>query len=132
MSVPPDRMMGMVDSALEAVPGMEVELPQVEDFAGGAEIMEDGAGGAIIQALMGGAGGAEVQAEQYDHNANLAEVLDDSILGEISSELREHFETDQDSRSEWKMATPKDSISWESSIRSGHSPSKARQESLTQ
>jgi len=102
MSVPPDRMMGMVDSALEAVPGMEVELPQVEDFAGGAEIMEDGAGGAIIQALMGGAGGAEVQAEQYDHNANLAEVLDDSILGEISSELREHFETDQDSRSEWE------------------------------
>jgi hypothetical protein len=95
-------MMGMVDSALEAVPGMEVELPQVEDFAGGAEIMEDGAGGAIIQALMGGAGGAEVQAEQYDHNANLAEVLDDSILGEISSELREHFETDQDSRSEWE------------------------------
>jgi len=102
MSVPPDRMMGMVDSALEAVPGMEIELPQAEDFAGGAEVMDDGAGGAIIQALMGGAEGAEVQTEQYDHNANLAEVLDDSALGEISSELREHFETDQDSRSEWE------------------------------
>lgn len=102
MSVPPDRMMGMVDSALEAVPGMEVELPQAEDFAGGAEIMDDGAGGAIIQALMGAAEGAEVQAEQYDHNANLAEVLDDGALGKISSELREHFETDQDSRSEWE------------------------------
>lgn len=102
MSVPPDRMMGMVDSALEAVPGMEVELPQAEDFAGGAEIMDDGAGGAIIQALMGQADGMEVQAEQYDHNANLAEALDDSTLGQISSELREHYETDQESRSEWE------------------------------
>ena len=28
----------------------------------------------------------EVQAEVYDHNANLAEVLDDSILGTLSSD----------------------------------------------
>ncbi len=25
----------------------------------------------------------EVEAEEYDHNANLAEVLDDSVLGEL-------------------------------------------------
>ena len=80
MSVPPDRMMGMVDSALEAVPGMEVELPHAEDFAGGAEVMDAGAGGAIIPALMGQADGMEVQAEPYDHNANLAAALDDSTL----------------------------------------------------
>lgn len=102
MSIPPDRMMGMVDSAIEAVPGMEVDVPQPEDFAGGAEIMDDGAGGAIVQALQEMMGGAEVEAEEYVHDANLAEVLDDSILGELSSELREHYETDQDSRSEWE------------------------------
>ena len=101
MSVPSDRMMGMVDSAVEAVPGMEVELPEVEDFAGGAEVIDDGAGGAIVQALMQGQE-TEVVAEAYDHNANLAEMLDDSTLGEISSDLRAQFEADQDSRSEWE------------------------------
>jgi len=101
MSVPSDRMMGMVDSAVEAVPGMEGELPEVEDFAGGAEVIDDGAGGAIVQALMQGQE-TEVVAEAYDHNANLAEMLDDSTLGEISSDLRAQFEADQDSRSEWE------------------------------
>ena len=103
MSVPSNMMQGMVDSSIEAVPGMEVDIPQPEDFAGGAEIMDDGAGGAIIQALMG-AEGAEVVTEEYDHNANLAEILDESILGEISSDLRARVEDDQDSRNEWQEA----------------------------
>ena len=30
----------------------------------------------------------EVEAEEYDHAANLAEVLDDGVLGELSSDLR--------------------------------------------
>jgi hypothetical protein len=51
MSIPPDQMMGMVDRGIEAVPGQEIELPQFEDFAGGAEVIEDGQGGAIVQAL---------------------------------------------------------------------------------
>jgi hypothetical protein len=96
-------MQGMVDSSIEAVPGQEIEISQPEDFAGGAEIMDDGAGGAIIQALMG-MEGAEVVTEEYDHNANLAEILDESILGEISSELRARVEDDQDSRNEWQEA----------------------------
>lgn len=100
MSVPSNMMQGMVDGALEAVPGMEIDVPQPEEFEGGAEIFDDGAGGAIIQALMGGE--TEVVTEQYDHNANLAEILDDSILGEISSDLRARYEEDQDSRSEWE------------------------------
>src|SRR6056300_114467 len=103
MSVPSNMMQGMVDSSIEAVPGQEVEIPQPEDFAGGAEIIDDGAGGAIIQALMG-TEGAEVVTEEYDHNANLAEILDESILGEISSDLRARVEDDQDSRSEWQEA----------------------------
>lgn len=101
MSIPPDQMMGMVDSAIDAVPGMEVDVPQPEEFEGGAEVMDDGAGGAIIQAIQGMMG-AEVEVETYEHDANLAEVLDDSILGELSSELREFYESDQESRSEWE------------------------------
>ena len=101
MSIPPDRMMGMVDPALEAVPGQEVMVPQVEDFAGGAEIMDDGQGGAIIQALAE-MQGAEVMTEMYDHDANLAEVMDEGTLGSLSSELVESFEEDKDSRAEWE------------------------------
>jgi hypothetical protein len=48
--------------------------------------------------------GAEVVTEEYDHNANLAEILDESILGEISSDLRARVEDDQDSRDEWQEA----------------------------
>jgi len=101
MSIPPDQMMGMVDSAIDAVPGMEVDVPQPEDFAGGAEIIEGADGSAIVQAMQG-ITGAEVVTEEYDHNANLAEVLDDSLLREISSELRENYEMDLDSRSDWE------------------------------
>ena len=101
MSIPPDRMMGMVDGAIDAVPGMEVEVPQLEDFAGGAEVLQGADGSAIVQS-MEDVMGAEVMVEEYDHNANLAEVLEDDVLGEISSEIRENYETDLDSRSDWE------------------------------
>ena len=101
MSIPPNEMMGMVDRAIEAVPGQEVTVPQPEDFAGGAEVMDDGQGGALVQALMD-MQGQEVMVEEYDHQANLAEILDDGTLGELSSELRAQFEDDRDSRSEWE------------------------------
>ncbi|RPF78495.1 MAG: hypothetical protein CBC65_010380 [Rhodothermaceae bacterium TMED105] len=100
-------MGSLTDSGIEAPEGMEIELPQVEDFAGGAEVMDDGMGGAIVQALMGAEEGLEVETEVYDHNANLAEVLDDGTLGEISSELREQYEDDKESRSEWVEAYTK-------------------------
>jgi hypothetical protein len=101
MSIPPDRMMGMVDGAIDAVPGMEVEVPQLEDFAGGAEVLQGVDGSAIVQSIED-VMGAEVMVEEYDHNANLAEVLEDDVLGEISSEIRENYETDLDSRSDWE------------------------------
>ena len=80
---------------------VDVSVPQVEDFAGGAEITEDGQGGAIIQALVEAMQGEEAE-EQVPHNANLAEYLDDGYLGEISSDLRASFEDDMESRSEWE------------------------------
>ncbi len=80
---------------------VDVSVPQVEDFAGGAEITEDGQGGAVIQALVEAMQG-EVMEEQIPHNANLAEYLDDGYLGEISSDLRASYEDDMESRSEWE------------------------------
>jgi hypothetical protein len=49
----------------------------------------------------------EVEAEEYDHTANLAEVLDDGVLGELSSDLRAKFREDVESREDWEEAIAK-------------------------
>ena len=108
MALPPRPTGSLTDSGIEAVEGMMVEVPQAEDFAGGAEVMQGADGSAIVQALMGGEPeGVEVQTEQYDHNANLAEIIDEAVLGEISSELREMYEEDMESREDWQQAYTK-------------------------
>ena len=108
MALPPRPTGSLTDSGIEAVEGMMVEVPQAEDFAGGAEVMQGADGSAIVQALMGGESeGVEVQTEQYDHNANLAEIIDEAVLGEISSELREMYEEDTESREDWQQAYTK-------------------------
>ena len=85
----------------EELPQVEMEIASPEEFQGGVDVTEDGQGGAILEALMGGEG-MEVETEVYDHNANLADVLDDGILGEMSSELRGLYEEDSDTRAEWE------------------------------
>ena len=65
----------------EATVEIAVDTPQ--EFEGGAEVIDDGQGGAIVQALMEQQ--TEVMAEPYDHNANIAEALDEGTLGELSS-----------------------------------------------
>ncbi len=102
MALPPLLDSGI--SSEDMVPteaSVDVSVAQPEDFAGGAEILDDGQGGAIIQALAEAMQGAEEE-EQIPHNANLAEYLDDAYLGEISSDLRASFEDDMESRSEWE------------------------------
>ena len=47
----------------------------------------------------------ELELEQDNFYANLAEELDDNILNKISSQLRGEFERDKSSRKEWKMDT---------------------------
>ena len=91
----------------EDLPSVDVEIPQVENFEGGAEVVDDGQGGAIIRSLLGMEDSVEVDTEEYDHDANLAEVLSDSILGEISSDLRGRYEEDLESSSEWREAYTK-------------------------
>ena len=114
MALPPRPPTSLIDSGLmqggatEDLPSVDVDIPQVEDFAGGAEVIEDGMGGAIVQALEGMLEGeTEVMTEEYDHDANLAEVLPEGILGEISSDLREKYEDDLESSSQWREAYTK-------------------------
>ena len=65
----------------------DVEIKQTED--GGAEISFD-------PSLASQAGGE-------DHYANLAEFLNDSVLGEIGSTLQEQYTDYKSSRQDWEM-----------------------------
>jgi len=49
----------------------------------------------------------EVDAEPYTHNANLAEVLDDSALSALSSDLRDKIDDDKESREDWEETISK-------------------------
>jgi hypothetical protein len=81
---------------------VDVSVPQPEDFAGGAEVIDDGQGGAIVQSLAQRIAMEEAAIATPSHTDNLAEYLDDGYLGEISSDLRASYEDDLDSRSEWE------------------------------
>ena len=114
MARTPSPSSSLVDSGMmqggfsEELPSVDVEIPQIEDFAGGAEVIQDGMGGAIVQALAeGGMQEEDMMGQAYDHDANLAEALPDDILGEISTELRDKYEEDLESSSEWREAYTK-------------------------
>ena len=49
----------------------------------------------------------EVIAEPYNHDANLAEVLDESVLGSLSSDLQNKVREDMESRQDWEEAIAK-------------------------
>ena len=101
MAIQPRQIAGMVEGSMGAggqftpeedslqieVPGTEEQLPD------GIELMEEGV--------------TEVIAEPYDHTANLAEVLDDDVLGSLSSDLQSKFREDLESREDWEEAISK-------------------------
>lgn len=103
MALPPKPLAGMVEEALGAGgPGTadletEVQVPLFEEDELPPNVVMLGAEEE----------GLEVEAEVYDHNANLAEVLDDSILGSLSSDLGSKVDEDQESRSDWEEAIAK-------------------------
>ena len=102
MALPP-----LVDSGIrpeDMIPNeasVDVSVAQPETFEGGAEVISDGQGGAVVQALAEALMGAE-QEQQVPHDANIAELLDDGYLGELSTDLRGSYEEDMESRSEWE------------------------------
>ena len=101
MAIQPRQIAGMVEGSMGAggqmmpeedslqveVPGNEEQLPE------GIELMDEEA--------------MEVDAEPYDHAANLAEVLDDGVLGSLSSDLQSKFREDLESREDWEEAISK-------------------------
>ena len=87
----------MPDEASVEVP---VEVPEL--FENGAEVIPDGEGGAIVQALAQALVGEMNQEELIPFDANLAEYLDDSDMGEIATELLASYEDDVESRDEWE------------------------------
>jgi len=102
MAIPP-----LVDSGIRAEDmvadevSVEVPVAQVEMFENGAEVIPDGDGGAIVQALAEALVG-EVAEQMIPFDANLAEFLNESDMGEIASDLLASFEDDNESRDEWE------------------------------
>ena len=70
---------------------IDVSLPQNANFEQGAEVIEDGQGGAVVQELMQMATG-QPNLPGMDHSANLAENMDEGYLGELSTTLRGAYE----------------------------------------
>jgi len=68
------------------------DVQLVEDI--GAEITPTEDGGAIVGAM-------EEEQIAVDFSTNLAEVLEDNELNSLSSELRQQYEDDKESRSDW-------------------------------
>ncbi len=101
MATEPRQIAGMVESAMGAGGS-----PMPEDEALDIELEED------MEEMpegieMAGEEEVEVQAEAYDHTANLAEVLDDSVLGDLSSDIQSKFREDVESREDWEEAIAK-------------------------
>ena len=73
---------------------LEIELPStMDDLPEGVELATEET--------------VEVVAEPYNHDANLAEVLDDSVLGALSSDLQSKVREDMESRQDWEEAIAK-------------------------
>jgi len=112
MALPPSPMGSLVDNGAmqggpdDMLPAVEVAMDMPEDFSSGAEVIQNADGSATVQSIEDMIEEAEAQAPM-EHEANLAEFLDDGYMGELSSELRSSYEEDQDSRSDWEESYTK-------------------------
>ena len=103
MAIPPNMVAPGLDlDDTEGLPDLEIEVPSTEMFMSGAEVLDDGQGGAIVQAIDMAADIPQDQLIPFD--ANLSEYLDDATLGELSNDLRGMYEDDLESRSEWETS----------------------------
>ena len=105
MALPPNMVASGLDlDDTAGLPELEIPVDEPMQFPDGAEVIDDGEGGAIIQALLAGEQNMPPLDELIPFDANLAEFLDDGTLGELSSDLRALYEEDLESRSEWEDA----------------------------
>jgi hypothetical protein len=107
MAIPPRFAGASVDSGFmqggpeSDLPQTEFSVPTAADFTGGAMVTQTPDGGAVVQAMSEAL--AQMEAEVViPHDANLAEYLDDGLLGEMSSMLLSAYEDDLQSRSDWE------------------------------
>jgi hypothetical protein len=103
MAIEPREIAGMVESSMGAggetatnINDLDLEVELEED----QELLPEGV-------EMIGEEVLEVETEEYDHTANLAEVLDDDVLGDLSSDIRAKFREDVESREDWEEAIAK-------------------------
>ena len=89
-----EKAMGAGGDVMPEEDSLSIELPStMEELPEGVELVTEET--------------VEVVAEPYDHDANLAEVLDDSVLGSLSSDLQSKVREDMESRSDWEEAIAK-------------------------
>ena len=104
MALPPNMVAPGLDlDDTMGLPDVEISIDAPIEFPGGAEVIDDGMGGALIQP-MDLQQEMMAQEELIPFDANLAEFLDDGALGELSTELRGLYDEDLESRSEWEEA----------------------------
>jgi len=101
MAIEPRQIAGMIEPSMGAGGQMMPEEDSLDiELDDGQELLPEG-----IEMMDGE--DVEVEAEEYDHGANLAEVLDDSVLGELSSDIQSKFREDVESREDWEEAIAK-------------------------
>ena len=112
MALPPSPMGSLVDTGAmqggpdDMLPSVEVPMDMPEDFSAGAEVIQNADGSATVQSIEDMIEEAESQAPM-EHEANLAEFLDDGYMGELSSELRSSYEETKIHVPIGKKRTPK-------------------------
>jgi len=101
MAIEPRQIAGMVEESMGA--GGQV-MPEEDSLAieldDSQDVLPEGIELADEEAM-------EIETEEYRHDANLAEVLDESILGELSSDIQAKFREDVESREDWEEAISK-------------------------
>mgnify|MGYP001239698942 FL=1 len=101
MAIEPRQIAGMVEGSMGAggqvMPeedSLQIDLPEtINDLPEGIELADEEA--------------VEIETEEYRHDANLAEVLDESVLGDLSSDIQAKFREDIESREDWEEAIAK-------------------------
>ena len=89
-----EKAMGAGGDVMPEDESLDIELPStMEELPEGVELATEET--------------VEVVAEPYDHDANLAEVLDESVLGSLSSDLQSKVREDMESRADWEEAIAK-------------------------
>ena len=108
MAMPPRPIGSLVDPAMlpgdvpPELQGLDVPVTEPMGFENGAEVIPQEDGSALVQELIAQMEGQVDMNQLIPHDANLAEFLDDSTLGEIAVDLIGSFEDDVSSRDEWE------------------------------